>query len=59
LQALEMEGRKAPLRFYVFDLLQLRQNLLGLPLEQRKQILGPVCENAGDPIRYSGEIAAM
>jgi bifunctional non-homologous end joining protein LigD len=58
LQALEMEGRKAPLRFYVFDLLQLDgKSLLGLPLEQRKQILAQVCENAGDPIRYSGEIS--
>jgi len=57
LQALEMEGRKAPLRFYVFDLLQLDgKSLLGLPLEQRKQVLAKVCENAGDPIRYSGEI---
>src|SRR5437660_3284502 len=58
LQGLEMEGRKAPLRFYVFDLLQLDgKSLLGLPLEQRKQILAQVCENAGDPIRYSGEIS--
>src|SRR5207248_4533748 len=58
LQALEMEGRKAPLRFYVFDLLQLDgKSLLGLPLEQRKQVLAQVCESAGDPIRYSGEIS--
>src|SRR5207245_1468842 len=58
LQALEMEGRKAPLRFYVFDLHQLDgKSLLGLPLEHRKQVLAKVCENAGDPIRYSGEIS--
>jgi len=58
LQALEMEGRKAPLRFYVFDLLQLDgKSLLGLTLEQRKQVLAQVCESAGDPIRYSGEIS--
>src|SRR5438309_11207961 len=58
LQALEMEGHKAPLRFYVFDLLQLDgKSLLGLPLEQRKQVLAKICENAGDPIRYSGEIS--
>jgi bifunctional non-homologous end joining protein LigD len=58
LQALEMEGRKAPLRFYVFDLLQLNgRSLLDLPVEQRKQVLASVCENVGDPIRYSGEIA--
>ena len=58
LQALEMEGRKAPLRFYVFDLLQLDgKSLLGLPLDQRKQLLAKVCESVGDPIRYSGEIS--
>jgi len=58
LQALEMEGRKAPLRFYVFDLLQLNgKSLLDLPVEQRKQVLASVCENVGDPIRYSGEIS--
>jgi len=43
---------------YVFDLLELnRKSLLGLPLEQRKQVLAKVCENLGDPIRYSGEIS--
>jgi len=58
LQALEMEGRKAPLCLYVFDLLQLNgKSLLGLPLEQRKQVLAKICENIGDPIRYSGEIS--
>src|ERR1700730_16032216 len=58
LQALEMEGRKAPLRFYVFDLLQLNgKSLLELPVEQRKEVLAKVCENVGDPIRYSGEIS--
>ena len=58
LQALEMEGRKAPLRFYVFDLLELDgKSLLGLPLEQRKQVLAKLCESIGDPIRYSGEIS--
>lgn len=58
LQALEMEGRKAPLRFYVFDLLQLNgKSLLNLPIEQRKQVLAKICEDVGDPIRYSGEIS--
>jgi bifunctional non-homologous end joining protein LigD len=58
LQALEMEGRKAPLRFYAFDLLQLNgKALLELPVEQRKQVLAKLCENVGDPIRYSGEIS--
>ncbi len=58
LQALEMEGRKAPLCFYVFDLLQLDgKSLLGVPLEQRKQGLAKICEGVGDVIRYSGEIS--
>src|SRR5262249_30784706 len=58
LQALEMEGLKAPLRLYVFDLLQLNgKSLLDLPVEQRKQVLAKVCEGVGDPIRYSGEIS--
>jgi bifunctional non-homologous end joining protein LigD len=58
LQALEMESRKAPLRFYAFDLLQFDgKSLLGLPLEQRKQVLAKICEAVGDPIRYSGEIS--
>jgi bifunctional non-homologous end joining protein LigD len=57
LQALEMEGRKAPLRFYVFDLLQLDgKSLVNLPIEQRKQVLANLCEGVGDPIRYSGQI---
>jgi bifunctional non-homologous end joining protein LigD len=57
LQSLETEGRKAPLRFYVFDLLELgAKSLLGLPLQQRKQVLAKLCENVDDPIRYSGEI---
>jgi bifunctional non-homologous end joining protein LigD len=57
LQGLEMEGRKSPIRFYVFDLLQLNgKSLLGLPLTARKEALAQVCGDAGDPIRYSGEI---
>src|SRR5579864_239883 len=57
LQALEMEGRKTPLAFYVFDLLQLSgKSLINLPIEDRKQLLAKLCENAGDPVRYSGEI---
>jgi bifunctional non-homologous end joining protein LigD len=58
LQALEMEGRKSPLRFYLFDLLQLDgKSLLQLPLEQRKQLLAKICEAVGDSMRYSGEIS--
>ncbi|HEY2139669.1 MAG TPA: non-homologous end-joining DNA ligase [Chthoniobacterales bacterium] len=59
LQGLEMEGRKSPVRFYVFDLLQLNgRSLLSLPLTTRKQLLAQVCEEVVDPIRYSGEIGA-
>lgn len=57
LQALEMEGRKAPLAFYVFDLLELSgKSLINLPVEDRKQLLAKICENVADPIRYSGAI---
>jgi bifunctional non-homologous end joining protein LigD len=57
LQGLEMEGRKSPIRFYVFDLLQLNgRNLIGLPLTARKQLLAQLCDSLGDPIRFSGEI---
>src|SRR6266704_1901836 len=57
LQALQMEGRKSPVYFYAFDLLQLdRKSLLGLQLEARKKFLEELCAGAGDPIRYSGVI---
>src|SRR6266436_5982908 len=57
LQAREMEGRKSPIYFYVFDLLQFEgKSLFYLPLEQRKKILEQLCADAGDPIRFSGEI---
>src|SRR6266404_2473136 len=57
LQALELEGRKAPVRFYVFDLLQLDgKSLIKLPLAQRKELLAKLCGGVGDPIRFSGEI---
>ncbi len=57
LQALEMEGRRAPVRFYVFDLLQFDgKSLLQLPLVQRKELLQKICEGVGDPIRFSGEL---
>ncbi|HEV2045180.1 MAG TPA: non-homologous end-joining DNA ligase [Chthoniobacterales bacterium] len=51
------EGRKSPIYFYVFDLLQLNgKNLMSLPLEGRKNVLRKVCGDAGDPVRFSGEI---
>lgn len=58
LQSLEMEERKSPLRFYVFDLLQLNgKSLIDLPLMHRKELLAKLCENVAEPIRYSGEIS--
>jgi bifunctional non-homologous end joining protein LigD len=57
LQTREMEGRKAPVYFYAFDLLQIDgKSLVSLPLEARKNILERLCPDAGDPIRYSGAI---
>jgi bifunctional non-homologous end joining protein LigD len=58
LQAREMEGRKSPIYFYAFDLLQLdRKSLVSLPLEARKNVLEKLCAGAGDPrMRYSGAI---
>jgi len=57
LQGLEMEGRKSPICFYVFDLLQLSgRSLIGLPLTDRKAFLAQLCDGVGDPVRFSGEI---
>ena len=57
LQAREMEGRKSPVYFYAFDLLQLDgKSLISLPLEARKKVLEQLCADAGEPIRYSGNI---
>src|SRR6184192_4287142 len=57
LQAREMEGRKLPVYFYAFDLLQLDgKTLIGLSLEARNNVLENLCADAGDPIRYSGAI---
>jgi bifunctional non-homologous end joining protein LigD len=59
LQAHEMEGRKSPIYFYAFDLLQLDgKSLIELPLEARKNVLEKLCVDAGDPIRYSGAIGS-
>jgi bifunctional non-homologous end joining protein LigD len=52
-----MEGRKTPVYFYAFDLLQLDgKSLISLPLEARKNALEKLCADTGDPIRYSGAI---
>ncbi len=57
LQAREMNGRKSPIYFYAFDLLQLDgKSLISLSLEARKSVLEKLCAGAGDPIRYSGAI---
>ena len=57
LQAREMEGRQAPIYYYVFDLLQAAgKNLTSLPLERRKALLQTLCDGAAEPIRFSGEI---
>src|SRR5437667_3173302 len=57
LQAREIEGRKSPVYFYAFDLLQLDgKSLIGLSLEARKHVLQKLCADAGDPVRYSGAI---
>jgi len=59
LQALELEGRKSPVRFYIFDLLQLDgKGLIELPLGQRKELLAKLCEGVADPIRFSGGIGS-
>ena len=58
LQAREMEGRKTPIYFYAFDLLQFDgKSLVSLPLKARKNILEKVCASGDDArIRYSGPI---
>jgi bifunctional non-homologous end joining protein LigD len=57
LQAREMEGRRSPVYYYVFDLLQAGgKSLLQLPLQRRKELLSLLREDAPDPIRYSDEI---
>jgi bifunctional non-homologous end joining protein LigD len=57
LQSIEIDGRQSPIRFYVFDLLQLEgRSLINLPLVERKQALAALCENVPEPIRYSGEL---
>jgi bifunctional non-homologous end joining protein LigD len=57
LQAREMEGKKSPIYYYVFDLLQADgRSLLNAPLLKRKALLARVCEGAEEPIRLSGEI---
>jgi bifunctional non-homologous end joining protein LigD len=57
LQEREMEGRKSPLYYYVFDLLQAEgKDVMQLPLEQRKALLQKLCGRVADPIRFSDEV---
>jgi bifunctional non-homologous end joining protein LigD len=57
LQAREVEGRRSPIYFYAFDLLQLEgKSLVGLPLEARRGLLEKFCTDACGAIRYSGAI---
>jgi bifunctional non-homologous end joining protein LigD len=57
LQGIEMDGHKSPIRFYVFDILQLNgRDLKGLPLASRKEVLAALCQNVSEPTRYSGEV---
>ncbi len=57
LQAAFQDGVKKPLTYFVFDLLHLNgHNLRGLPLMERKSLLGGVLQNAGEYLRLSDHI---
>jgi len=57
LQGLEMEGRKAPVFYYVFDLLQAEgRSFLNVPLEKRRESLARFLGSSSDPIRLSAGI---
>jgi len=57
LQGIDMDGRQSPIRFYVFDILQLNgKDLKALPLVARKELLAELCRDVSEPIRYSGEV---
>src|SRR5256714_13089062 len=57
LQRAELDGKDAPLAFYVFDLLQLNgRSLLGVPLILRKEVLRLLVPPSGDIIRFSGAL---
>jgi len=58
LQAREMEGRRSPIYYYVFDLLEIEgKSLTTLPLERRKYLLSLLCRDGAGSIRLSGEIS--
>ncbi len=57
LQGLEMEGRKSPVLYYIFDLLQAEgRSFLNVPLEKRKEWLARFLGRSKDPIRVSADI---
>jgi bifunctional non-homologous end joining protein LigD len=57
LQGREMGQSRPALYFYAFDLLQLEaDNLMPLPLEERKEALRQLLEGAADALRYSAPI---
>ena len=57
LQRAELEGKDAPLVFYVFDLLQLNgRNTMSLPLVHRKELLARLLPRSGNALRFSGEL---
>lgn len=57
LQRSELDGKDAPLAFYVFDLLQLNgRSLIGLPLTLRKELLTRLVPPSGDILRFSGAL---
>ncbi len=59
LQGLEMEAKKSPTYYYVFDLLQADgKAVTGQPLELRKGLLQRICERAPEAIRYSGDLGS-
>src|SRR6476660_1355574 len=57
LQRAELDGKDAPLAFYVFDILQLNgRSLIGLSLTLRKEMLMRLVPPLGDIIRFSGAL---
>jgi len=57
LQGLELGVSRPPLAFYVFDLLREGKNdLAGLPLNERRARLAELLKDVEEPIRFSGTI---